>query len=527
MIVPQAMAYAMLAGLPPVTGLYAAMLPLVVYAALGTSRHLSVGPVAIDSLLVASGLGMMAVTSADEYLALAITLAVMVGLVQMFLGMARLGFVVNFLSNPVLSGFTSAAALIIGLSQLKHLLGFAVPGARGFFPSLAFIIENAMQSHLPTLLLGAACLVVLVLVKWLRPSFPGALLVVAGSIAMVYFWRLDFNGVRIVGVVPEGLPSPAFGSIRLGAVNNLVPLAMTIALISFMEAIASAKRLAVRHGYEVDANRELVGIGAANMVAGFSGGYPIAGSFSRSALNSLAGGNTQMSSLISALLIALVLLFLTPYFYFMPNAALAVIIIVAVAGLVDVREARRLWRVKRSDFTVLLFAFVATLLMGVQNGILLSIAASMLMIFRRITHPHIALMGRIPGTDVFRNFERAPAAEIVSGVIIFRIDASLYFANINYLKDNIFASIRERQDRIHTFIFDASSINEIDTSASAVLLEIVDDLAEQKITLYFTNVHGPVRDMMQRSGLYEKLGEDHFFFSKRDAVCAALKSATT
>lgn len=518
MLIPQGMAYALLAGLPPIMGLYAALVPLFVYPFLGTSRQLSVGPMAMDSLLVAAGISLLAEQGTPDYIMLAMALALVVGIIQFLMGLMRLGFLVNFLSQPVINGFTSAAAFIIGFSQVKHLLRVEFPGSQQIVTVIWRIIQYLPEMHLLTLLLGLGCLALMLAIKRWRPTWPGALIVIVISTFIVWKFDLHGKGVLIVGEVPQGLPSPKIPQMDMDKVLHMIPIAFTIALISFMEAVAIAKKIAAQKRYTIDANQELIALGTGNFFAGFLGGYPTGGSFSRTAVNVHAGAQTPLASTFNALAIATTLLFLTPLFYYLPEAALAAIVIVAVIGLVDVHEPFRLYKIRKEDAVVLIFAFFITLLLGVRNGILLSVLLSLIIIIRRISRPHVALLGRIPGTEILRNPKRAPNAEDIEGLVIFRIDASLYFANVSYLQDKIYESIEQRKSPVKALIIDASSINEIDAPAAEALVEIAEDLVAQNIELYFTNVKGPVRDIMKRAGLYQKLGRDHFFFSKKDAV---------
>ncbi len=523
MLIPQGMAYALLAGLPPIMGLYAALVPLFVYPFLGTSRQLSVGPMAMDSLLVAAGISLLAEQGTPDYIMLAMALALVVGIIQFLMGLMRLGFLVNFLSQPVISGFTSAAALIIGFSQVKHLLRVEFPGSQQIFTVIWQIFQHLSEVHTLTLLLGLSCLAVLLALKRWRPTWPGALIVIVISTFIVWKFDLHGKGVLIVGNVPQGLPSPKLPKMDADKVLHMIPIAFTIALISFMEAVAIAKKIASQKRYTIDANQELIALGTGNFFAGFFGGYPTGGSFSRTAVNVHAGAQTPLASIFNALAITTTLLFLTPLFYYLPEAALAAIVIVAVIGLIDIREPFRLNKIRQEDAIVLVFAFLMTILLGVRNGILLSVIMSLIVIIRRISHPHVALLGQIPGTTILRNPKRASKAKYIEGLIIFRIDASLYFANVSYLKDKIYESIEQRKSPVKALIIDASSINEIDAPAAEALLEIAEDLALRNIELYFTNVKGLVRDIMRRAGLYQKLGSDHFFFSKKDAVRHFLK----
>ncbi|MCZ6831297.1 MAG: sulfate permease [Gammaproteobacteria bacterium] len=527
LLIPQAMAYALLAGLPPITGLYAALAALPVYALIGTSKQLQVGPVALDSLLVASGLGVIALAESQDVISMAIILAVMVGLIQIVFGFFRLGFIVNFLANPVLSGFTSAAAIIIGLSQLGHILGVTLPVSQQVHHVLGYLLFELQVTaiHLPTVFIGLASLVLLVLMKRWNPLLPGGLVVMVAGALFVWAFDLPATGMAVVGDIPQGLPTPKIPVFEMDTLLELFYLALTIAFVSFMESIAVAKKFAAQYRYEVNVNRELVGLGAANVSAGLFGGYPVAGSFSRTAVNAEAGAKSRMAAFITTLVIALTLLLFTPLFYYVPKASLAAVVLVAVVRLLDLEQPRRLLRLGRKDFLLLLFAFFSTLLAGVQSGILLSILASLLMILSRITRPPSVEFGRVPGTDIFRNLERSEEARQLDGIVIFRLDSSLYFANVSYLKDRIYQLIYHRQDDVRCFIIDASSINEIDSSADTALFEIAEDFRNSGIELYFTNVKGRVKDFMQTSGFYQALGDDHFFFSKRDAVDAFVKGS--
>ncbi len=517
LLIPQGMAYALLAGLPPISGLYAALVPLLIYPIFGTSKHLSVGPVAMDSLLVAAGVGVFANQGTDNYLSLAILLAVMVGLIQLIMGVTRLGFLVNFLSRPLINGFTSAAAIIIALSQIKHMFRIEIEGSQKVHLVISRIFEQIEKIHIPTLILGVSCVLLLVFLKKFKPKWPGAFITIALGIISVRIFDLHSLGVQIVGDIPIGLPYFRIPDWNPGILLDMLPIAFTIALISFMEGIAIAKQFADKEGYTIRANQELVAIGMSNATSGLFGGYPIAGSFSRTAVTKQTGGQTGLASVFNAMTIALTLLVLTPLFYFMPNVALAAVVIVTVAGLIDLKEPRRLARIRKRDVSILMFSFVVTLLFGAWQGILLGALASIILIIHRISYPPIALLGQMPGTTAFRNVKREVTATEVEGVILFRIDASLYYANSSYLKDRIQENI-VKKGNVRAFAIDATSINEVDATASATLAEIADELSARGIEFYFTDVKWQVRDSFQKSGLYEKLGADHFFLEKMDFI---------
>ncbi len=518
LLIPQGMAYALLAGLPPITGLYAALIPLITYTVFGSSRHLSVGPVALDSLLIVTGVGMFANSGTAEYIMLAGLVAIMVGVLQYVVGTLRFGFTVNFLSTPVISGFTSAAALIIGTSQIKHILGISVPRSTFIYETLFNISKNIGETNFSTLTLGLLSIFVLIALKKYVPMVPSAIIVVAISTSVVWFFDLDKHGITIVGEIPKGLPSFKLPDFDLATMQKLIPITLTVGLLGFMETIALGKRFAAKHHYTIDANQELKALGLSNISSGLFSGYSMAGSFARTALNSSSGAKTQISSLINALVVAMTLLFLTPLFYYLPTTVLAAIIIVAISGLFEIEEPKRLYKIKRTDFYILALSFFATLFLGVQYGIFVGIGASLLMIMRRLSNPHIAKMGQVPNTDILRNFTRDKNAQEIDGLFIFRIDASLYFANVAFLKDIIETNTLNSGKKIKAVIFDASSVNEIDSSADTGLHDIADTLKDRGIELYFTNVKGPVRDMMKKTGFWEKLGKDHFFLSKKAAV---------
>ncbi|MEX2401072.1 MAG: solute carrier family 26 protein [Rhodothermales bacterium] len=519
MLIPQGMAYALIAGLPPIYGLYASLMPLIVYAFLGTSRQLAVGPVAMVSLLVAAGVGPIA-AGPEEYIALTLLLTLMVGLIQFILGMARFGFLVNFLSHPVLAGFTSAAALIIGFSQLNHLLGISIDRSHFVHDIIASAAAQAGTIHLPTLLIGLASIAALVLVRRWRRSFPGALLVVGAATLVTAVWGLETMGVRVVGTVPEGLPGFIVPSVSLEHVLALLPTALVISLVGFMESIAVAKVYASRGRYRLDANQELIGLGLANVVGAFFRAYPTTGGFSRTAVNAEAGAQTNAAAVVSAAIIALTLLVLTPLFYYLPNAVLAAIVMVAVSGLFDWKEMAFLWKVDRRDLTLLLITFAATLALGIEQGILVGVVASLVSVVHQSVRPHTAVMGRLPGTMTYRNVDRHPEALVTSGTVILRMDASYYFANTDYLKERLGEIARPDHD-VKALVIDAYPVNTIDSTAAHALRESLLELRRRGVGVYFAGVKGPVFDVLERAGIADLIGREHFFYEVHEAVEAA------
>jgi SulP family sulfate permease len=518
MLIPQSMGYALLAGLPPQVGLYAAVLPLVAYAAIGGSRQLGVGPTAISSLLTAAGLAKLSHGDPAVAVGLAATLAVMVGLMRIALGAGRLGFMVSFLSRPVLSGFTSAAAILIGASQLKHLVGIKLEHTERVYQIVWEAVGRIDEVRLPTLAVGAAGIALLVALKRWRPTWPGALIVVGLATAAVSLLGLEGHDVSVVGEIPGRLPSLGLPTEGFDQLGDMVPTALAITLLGFVESIAIAKVFAQRNRYTIKPNRELVALGVSTVAAGLSHSYPVSGSFSRTAVNADSGARTQMAGIISAGVVALTLVVLTPFFRPLPNAVLASVVIMAVAGLVDVREARRLWRVKRSDFWLLALAFASTLIFGVQLGLGISVVASLAVVLRQTTRPHIAVLGRIPGTTQFRNVDRSPAAQTTDGVVVVRVDAPLYFANLDYLREKLTKVEEEQDGGLRVLVLDASSVTELDSSADTALAEIAEDLAGRGIEFYLAGVKGRLLDVLRRSGSYLRIGPQNFFLSDDEAV---------
>ncbi|MBT8223629.1 MAG: sulfate permease, partial [Eudoraea sp.] len=389
LLVPQAMAYAMIAGLPPVYGLYASLFPLLIYAVFGTSRHLGIGPVAMDSLLVAAGLGMIGANSPAEYIALAIGLAFLVGAIQLILGILQMGFLVNFLSRPMISGFISAAALIIILSQLKHLFGVDIENSNRIYELLTNAVEAFPRIQVYDFIIGVIGIILIVLFRRWKPKFPVILLVVVLGILSAYLFNLEALGVSLVGKIPIGLPVWDIPEMNLEIVLKLWPIALTLALIGYLEAISIGKGIEEKNNEDrIDANQELRALGLSNLLGSFFQSYPVTASFSRSALLNETGSRSNIAGLISGILVVLTLLFLTPVFYFLPKAILASIIMVTVFKLIEVSYARTLWFLRRDEFYILLGTFLITLFIGITQGILVGVLLSLLLMVYRTSKPH-------------------------------------------------------------------------------------------------------------------------------------------
>ncbi len=519
LLIPQSMAYAMLAGLPPVYGLYASIIPLAVYAVFGTSRQLGIGPVAIVSILVATGIGSLAEPDSDRYITLVLATAFLVGVTQFLMGTFGLGFLMNFISKPVLSGFTSAAAFIIGGSQLGNLFGIRLERSKYIYKVISDLITSIGSTHWPTLLIGLGCIFLILLLKWLSSKIPAQLIAVILAIATVWFFQLNQQGVNIVGSVKEGYPAPVLPSLSAIPFWQLVPTVLAIAFLSFTQSIALAKAMVRRNpDYKVDSNQELFSIGLANMVGSFFHAYPVAGSFSRTAVNDANKAKTSISLLVSALLVGLTVLFLTPLIYYLPQAALAAIIITAVPGLIELGEAKFLWKVRKREFALMMVTFVATLSLGILEGIGIGVLISLGIVIHRSSYPNIVMLGRLPETDHYRDLERHPEGLTQTNTIIVRIDASLYFANIPYMKEKLEELEIESGKNLDQVIIDAIGINEVDASALHELKKLVDEYKERDIDVIFAGVKGPVRDIFKRSGLADVIGPEQFYLNINQAV---------
>lgn len=521
MLIPQGMAYAMLAGLEPIHGLYAVTVPLLLYAIFGTSRQLAVGPVAMVSLLTAAGIASLNADSPEQYLLYALSLAFLVGLIQFGMGVLRLGFVVNFLSHPVISGFTSAAAIIIGLSQIKHLFRINLPNSEHIQEMVVAIAQNIGDIHWLTFGIGVIGIIIIKYGKKIHKSFPAPLVAVIVGIALVSGFDLTAQGVKIVGDVPSGLPTLSSPSFDMGVWNTLLPIALTISLVGFAESFAVAKTIQGKHkNYKLDANQELIGLGMANFGAAFFKGYPVTGGFSRTAVNNDSGARTALASIFSAVLIVLTLLFFTGLFYNLPSAILAAVVLVAVSGLIDYKEPIHLWHKDKSDFAMLMATFIITLTLGIETGIIAGMVLSLIVVIYRASKPHMARLGRVPGTNIFRNVTRFKDLEERDELLMVRIDGPIYFANVEYIKSNMDQWIADKKDRVNMIVFNMESVTNIDSTGAHELNEWILAWRKAGIDVCMTSIKGPVRDVLNRWGILECVGADHIFLDDNSAVSA-------
>jgi SulP family sulfate permease len=519
MLVPQGMAYGLLAGLPPIYGLYAGILPLLLYSFFGTSRQLSVGPVALVSLLILTGVGQFAEPGSAQFISYAITTALIAGIIQVLLGVFRLGFLVNFLSHPVISGFTSAAAIIIGISQLQNLMGISIPRSNRIHVIVGSIIEKFGEIHYTTLLLGILGIALIFWLKKVNKKIPGALIAVILGIVGVYFLKLNEQGVAVVGKVPQGLPQMVMPVFNWEVIRQLLPLSLTICLISFIESLAIAKTIEGKHkDYKVIPNQELFALGITKIGGAFFQSYPTTGSFTRSAINDEAGAKTGLSSIISAVVIASILLFLTPAFYYLPKAILASVIVVAVVGLINYKEAVHLWKNDRRDFLSLIVTFLATLTLGIQDGVMIGVILSLAIIIYRNSRPHVAVLGKLPEADLYRNVLRFKQAIRKKGVLIVRFDAPLYFGNAAYFRKQVEDFYNAEPDPTILFVLDAQGISDMDSSGAMELLELVRWIKNQNTTFRISGAIGPIRDVLEKFGVSLEIGANCFHLNVHSAV---------
>ena len=518
--IAQGMAYAMIAGLPPVFGLYAALTPQIIYVLMGTSRQLSIGPVAMDSLIVAAGIGTLNIIGVEQYIAVAIFLALFVGVIQVLLGTLKLGFLVNFLSKPVLSGFTSAAAIIIGLSQLKHLFRVDMAQTNKIHILLQEVVSNISETHFLSFGLGVAGMILIKLFQKINKKIPAILVVVSLGTLVLYLTQGQLNGIRIVGTIPVGLPNLSVPSFDKNQFVDLIPIAITLAVVGFTEAISIAKSIEERHTeYEVDPNQELIAIGSGNIIGSFAQSYPSTASFSRSAIQDQGGAKSGIASLFSAGLVLLTLLFLTPLFYYLPIPILAAIIMVSIFGLVDFKYPLQLWKKNREESFAFLITFIITMSVGIPQGILFGVLLSLLTMIYRTSRPHIAILGKIKNTEYYKNINRFQKdIEVDDRMLILRFDAQLFFGNQDYFKKELQKQVVLKGENLELIIINAEAINYIDSSALNMLEKVCGDLKKTGLNIMIVGAIGPIRDIIFDHALIHIIGSGNLFITTSEAV---------
>ena len=520
--IPVSLAYASLAGLPPQMGLYCYLVGGLGYALFGSSRHLAIGPTSAISLVFGVTLAHLAGGDPDRLLSLAALATMLAAGLFVLAWLLRLSVIVNFISDSSLTGFKAGAALAILVTQLPKLFG--VPGGgEDFFSRLGVIFRQLGDTNLAVFAMGIVAIGLLMLGdKWF-PGRPVALAVVILSLLAVPLLGLSQHSVYVVGQLPAGLPALVPGGFHLHDLDvdtwrQLASLAFACFLLSYIESISAARAFALKYRYEVDARQELLGLGAANLLIGLFQGYPSAGGLSQSAVNEKAGARTPLALVFASVTLALVLLFLTGLFRNLPNTVLAAVVLVAVLGLIDVRELRHLFRVSRTDFTAAIVALVSVLLLGILNGVIVAVVASLVMLLLRTSTPHVAFLGRIPGTNRFSDVARHPDNEPVPGVLIFRVEAPLLYFNVDHVQRTVLERVRSRPDGLHMVVCDLSNSPYLDLAGARMLARLYDELKRMNIELLVVEAHATLRDILRAEGLDKLVGPLHRETSLVDAL---------
>ncbi|WP_343676453.1 SulP family inorganic anion transporter [Paraburkholderia heleia] len=515
--IPVSLAYATLAGLPAQYGIYCYLVGGIFYAFFGTSRQLAIGPTSAISMLVGVTVVDMAGGDPERFASIAALTAILIAVMCLIGWILRLSSLVNFISETILLGFKAGAALTIALTQLPKLFGVK-GGGEQFFDRISILIGQLPDTQLVVLAFGICALVLLVLGERFLPGRPVALFVVALSIVLLSLTPLGAMGFKVVGALPRGLPVFHLPSLRIRDVDGIVPLAFACLLLSYVESVSAARAIAQKNGYEIDPRQELLGLGAANLAAGLFQGYPVAGGLSQSSVNDKAGAKTPLALVFASIAIGLCLMFLTGLLTNLPNVVLAAIVLVAVKGLIDIRELRHLWRVSRYEFMVSMVAFVAVLLLGILKGVIFAVLASMLLLIRRAAHPHVAVLGRIPGTHQYSDIERHADNEQVPGVLMFRVEASLLYFNADHVRAAMTAKIQSAAWPVKLVILDLSNSPAVDIAGARMLATLHTDLVSAGRRLRIVAAHGSARDMLRAEGLEELVGDISRLVSVDDAI---------
>ncbi|KAL8232012.1 hypothetical protein R6Q57_001790 [Mikania cordata] len=536
MLVPQSMSYAKLAGLQPIYGLYTGLVPVFVYSIFGSSRQLAVGPVALVSLLVSNVLGSVD-SSTELYTELAILLSLMVGILECTMGLLRLGWLIRFISHSVISGFTTASAFVIALSQAKYFLGYDVDKSSKIIPLVNSIISGADQFSWPPFMMGSSILAIILIMKLLGKTrknlrflrAAGPLTAVALGTAFVKIFHP--SSISLVGDIPQGLPQFSIPK-DFSNVKSLIPTSFLITGVAILESVGIAKALAAKNGYELDSNQELFGLGVANICGSMFSAYPSTGSFSRSAVNHESGARTGLSGIIMGVIMACALQFMTPLFEYIPQCALAAIVISAVIGLVDYDEAIFLWKVDKKDFFLWAVTGATTLFLGIEIGVLVGVGFSLAFVIHESANPHIAVLGRLPGTTVYRNIQQYPEAYTYNGIVIVRIDSPIYFANTSYIKDRLreYEIVADQStkrgpevERIFFVILEMAPVTYVDSSAVQSLKELYQEYNSRDIQIAIANPNKEVLLTLARSGFIDQIGKEWCFVRVHDAVQVCLQ----
>ena len=521
LLIPQGISYAYLAGLPPEYGLYAGLIPLIAYALFASTPYLHIGPVALTSLLIIAGISQIdgVVIGSPLYIELVLLTGLLVGILQFFLGIFNLGITANFLSRPVISGFTSAAAIIITVSQLKDIMGVKLIAFKFLHQRLVGLYHTLPDVHLTTILFGLVSIVIIMILRRISRLIPSALIVLLISSLLTWYFALDEQGLKTIGLVEVGLPAFRIYQFDLATIRSILPTVITLTIFGAVECMTIAKALAAKDpSARIRANQEFIGIGISKVLGSFFQAMPTSGSFSRSALMYNMQAKTAVATIISAMIVALVLLFLAPILYYVPFTVLAAIIICSVMNLFEYQEAKFLWEVHRRDFWNMAITFIVTLVIGIQQGVLIGVILSIIKVLMKSAKPHIAILGQLPGTNVYKNINRFENAIVPPKMLIVRFDDELYFANATYFTETFKSFIMPNPNGVKSVILDASGMNGIDSVGIRAFDEVLDFYNANNIEFNICKAIGPVRDTLKRTGLMGRLGTNHNFLQIQDAV---------
>ena len=525
-LIPQTMAYAQLAGVPSVYGLYTAFAAMIGYAIFGTSRVLNQGPESAVAIVTAATLMPIVAGDGDRYILLASVLAILVGIWAIIGGIARLGFITRYISRPILTGYIVGSAWLIVISQLPGLLGISVD-EDSYYTALGAILRSLGDTNLWTLGLGLGLMAFIYAMRAILPKFPAYMIAAIIATVVVAVFNLEDVGVTVVGMIQSGVPLPKIPFVPMSDVMALVMPAAGIALLAYADSVVTAESLARPAGYDIDADQEFFGLGMASVSSGLFQGFPVNGSQTRSVVLADSGARTQMSGLISSVLVVITLLVLTPAFELLPNVALAAIVIVAGIGLIDLPELKRLWRIQRADFVLMIITALAVVVIGMLQGIVIAVVLSLLDVARRSTTPHTAILVQVPGTDTYRDIDNVDGGEPYPGLLMYRFDAPLFFANVSVMTDELADLIAVADPPYQWILIDAESIYDMDTTAVQGLEELIEDLEAANIVLAFARLRQAVREIMDAAGLIDMIGEQNIYLEVDDGVSAFLASRST
>lgn len=516
-LIPQSMSYAMIAGIPPIYGLYAAAIPPIIAALWGKASLLATGPVAMVSLLTFSSIIPFAKPGTPEFINMAINLALIVGLIQLLMGVLKLGFIMRFVSHPVIVGFTNAAAIIIASTQIQHLLGISVKGSEFILPMFIGIAKNVANTNIYTLAVGLFAFIIIIAGKKIHEQFPGAMIASVITTVLAYSLNLDELGVKTIGDVPKGLPSPSFAIIDFEHAARLIGPALVIAIVGFMEAMAITKAISSKTKEPVDINQELIGQGSANLIGSLFKSYPVSGSFSRSAVNLQAGGKTALSNVFSGFIVIIALLFFTSTFYYLPKATLAAIVIYAAIGLIKHSQFIKLYKTTRHDGIIALITFSFCFVTKPDYAIFIGIGVSLLLFLWESMAPRIATLTRNPKTEIFEDAE-VSQLPLCPQILYLRPEFSIYFANAEFIREHILRKVEERKNGLKFVLIDMEAVNKIDATGIDEIKELIREMRKMGVELYIANVHKPVREVLHNSGIMTILEQTRCLKSKAESI---------